>query len=497
MHAALASTDRRRIITAGSIAALVGGVSAASPLAAVVLAAGAAIVLLVALGRNVIPLFHVALAASLLGYAALNRGYAYIGIGGLYVGELLVGLALFAIVAQLSRARIQMAHLALGAFIAWGAIRTIPYVGEYGIDALRDSVAWAYAVIGVALSLTVSASALRTAVRWYERLALPLVLWLPLAAIAVVTLQDRIPAVPGTDQSIIYFKAGDAGVHLAGVAAFLLVGLGLPAGRSSIRLVFTWAAWLLALGLVAAVNRGGMLSAASAGLAVVIVRRISPVVLAGCVALSMASAAWLANPTIEAGFARPISFQQIAENVMTIFQDRPGAQPQGTKEWRFDWWERIVGYTVYGPYFWDGKGYGVNLADDDGFQVEEDKSLRSPHSAHLEILARSGVVGLALWVALQATVWLSLLRALARAWAQRAKWWLAVVAWLGSYWVATLINMSVDVYLAGPMGGILHWTLVGIIISLDRLISDDSAKPPANRQSVLADAGVWREGTSG
>ena len=39
------------------------------------------------------------------------------------------------------------------------------------------------------------------------------------------------------------------------------------------------------------------------------------------------------------------------------------------KNGRLDWWKEIVTYTINGKYFWTGKGFGVNLADDDGFQV--------------------------------------------------------------------------------------------------------------------------------
>ena len=28
----------------------------------------------------------------------------------------------------------------------------------------------------------------------------------------------------------------------------------------------------------------------------------------------------------------------------------------------------IIDYTVFGDYFWTGKGFGISLADDDGFQ---------------------------------------------------------------------------------------------------------------------------------
>ena len=72
----------------------------------------------------------------------------------------------------------------------------------------------------------------------------------------------------------------------------------------------------------------------------------------------------------------------------------------------------ILDYTAFGDHFWTGKGYGINLADSDGFQVVwEGSPLRSPHNSHLTFLARSGVPGLALWALLQATVFFSLLRA--------------------------------------------------------------------------------------
>jgi O-antigen ligase len=118
----------------------------------------------------------------------------------------------------------------------------------------------------------------------------------------------------------------------------------------------------------------------------------------------------------------------------------------------------------------------VNLADDDGFQVLADGSLRSPHSAHFEILARSGVPGLVSWLFLQLAVLLLLVRSVRRAWQGRAGWWLAVGAWLGVLWLAQLVNMSFDVYLAGPMGGFWFWGVVGAIMALDRVLSDPVGK---------------------
>ena len=58
-----------------------------------------------------------------------------------------------------------------------------------------------------------------------------------------------------------------------------------------------------------------------------------------------------------------------------------------------EWTAGLLKYTLDGKYFWEGKGFGINLADDDGYQVEEDSSLRDPHNGHLNILARAGVIG--------------------------------------------------------------------------------------------------------
>ena len=97
------------------------------------------------------------------------------------------------------------------------------------------------------------------------------------------------------------------------------------------------------------------------------------------------------NPT-SPGRERLLSFEQLIENLASISSESTVGDLDGTKQWRLDWWATIVDYTIHGDYFWEGKGFGINLADDDGFQVDlEDHSLRSPHNGHLTILARAGV----------------------------------------------------------------------------------------------------------
>ena len=136
-----------------------------------------------------------------------------------------------------------------------------------------------------------------------------------------------------------------------------------------------------------------------------------------------------------------ISLEQLGQNV-TSMSGRPAPQ-DATAIWRLAWWNDIVGYTFRGPYFWTGKGYGVNLADDDGYQVTGDDSLRSPHNGHLNILARSGVPGLAIWAMLNlAWAWGIFRHYLAAARPEQRRWRGLFIFLLG-YWLAFTLQRGV------------------------------------------------------
>jgi len=156
------------------------------------------------------------------------------------------------------------------------------------------------------------------------------------------------------------------------------------------------------------------------------------------------------------------------ENIVSIVGNSGNAQLEGTKQFRLDWWNKVVSYTFNGPFFWDGKGFGVNLAVDDGFQGS-DKSLREPPSSHLSVLARMGVPGLALWILLQLGFALVLLRALLLFRRAGDSQLAAVTAWVGVFWTAMMVNSVFDPYIESPQGGIWFWTLFGLGLVLIRL----------------------------
>jgi hypothetical protein len=143
-----------------------------------------------------------------------------------------------------------------------------------------------------------------------------------------------------------------------------------------------------------------------------------------------------------------------------------GSSLSSTRDWRLDWWRSIVDYTLFGRFFWSGKGFGPNLADEDGFQVVHDAApLRSPHNAHLTTLARMGVPGMAVWVLLHAAFAVLVGSAYLRARRDGATWWAAVDLWILAYWSAFIVNAAFDVFLEGPHGGIWFWCLFGLGIA--------------------------------
>lgn len=422
------------------------------------------------------------LAVLLLGYAFLGRGLAHVGTGSLYVGEAVLVVGLLALVLALPRLRLGVLHGLLAIYMLWGLARTVPYLGAYGLDALRDAVTWGYALFAVALSAVIEREHLQRAVDLYRRVLPAFLLWIPIAI--VLTTQVRLPAGPGSGVPIVVFKGGDMGVHLAGVAAFILVGLYRWGGQAAAaaREALLWLGWLVATLAVGAINRGGLVAASSALAAMLFGRSSARWFSLALVVLSMGVLAVIVDPRVDIGGQRDVSVSQVVDNIASIVDPSTGSGVlQGSKDFRVAWWGTIIDYTIGGPHFWDGKGFGINIADDDGFQT--DGTLRAPHNGHMTILARTGVPGLLIWIVLQAYFGWSLLRASFRAAEIGAGWWLALCGWLFVYWLAALVNMSFDPYLEGPQGGIWFWTIFGLGMAAMRIMpkSQEPSEPPGGR----------------
>ena len=410
-------------------------------------------------GRAWLPadLFLRLLAALLVGYAVGGRAFAYLGWGSLYVGEAVLAIGLVTALPTLTRVRIpRSAPLAwLAVFGLWGLGRTLPGIERHGLDAARDAVVWGYSAFAFLMAgvLLARPDRLLWLLHLYRRFALsyPLVM-LPLW-VSLVVYGDLIP--PVIREIELSPKGGDTLVLLAGISSFCLLGFARP--RVGVLLC------LCSLVLLCAIsNRGGTLSLLAAlsvaSLATSARARLAPAV--GVLAFA-ATIVFGLGDLLQRG-AREVSLDQLSSNISSVFSPQERQELDGSRRWRLDWWGRIVDYTIYGPYFWEGRGFGPNLATTDGFDLDKERTLRSPHNVHMTFLARGGVPGLLLWLALQLSWLISMLAAYRRSSRSGQDVWARLFLFLIAYWLSFQVNGTFDVYLEGPMGGIWFWTVLGV-----------------------------------
>lgn len=406
----------------------------------------------------------------LIGYAFMGRGFAYLGVKPLFVGEIAILMGLMTVGLRLRTWEVLRAALSIPVlvFMGWGVLRAVPYLGEYRIDVLRDSVAWGYAVVALLVAGSVLAwpawfGIILDRYRWFA-------VWFPLFMMVLWPVQrafwaslPRWPHAFGGGQAVIMNKPGDIYVHLAGISAFLLAG---TLGRVRI-----WSQIAIALtAVVAASGRGGMLAFASAlGLSLVSrrpTRRVEMLLMSvAAIYLLLLVTGLEINFT---GSGRSISARQITSQYLSIFTTDDSSL-DATKLWRIRWWETIWEGSFFGDHFW-GRGYGINLAAADGFENDDvHQGLRSPHSIHMTMLARGGVPGLMIWGGVN-LIWVSrmVIGYLSARRYGRQKW-AGVFTWLTAYWCAFVINGSFDVFIEGPMGGIWFWAVFGFGIAADHL----------------------------
>jgi O-Antigen ligase len=404
------------------------------------------------------------LAIALLGYAVMGKGFAYLGFPPLYIGEIafLIGAVVFLRSSVLVASLATLPGLLLVVLLVWVLARTIPFVSEYGFDALRDSTVvmyggFAFIVIGLLLE---DARRIDTVLRYYNILvvSLPAIL---VGFCFTVYGAEYIPSFFGP-VGIVYQTTSAVGTHVAGTMIFVLIGYR--------RVTFLWfLVWLATLTVVAATNRGATLAALGpivfAMLMLGRLRLLATTMLAvtGIFAVLLAIESTFQEwPAAAGGEQRVVTAHQIIQNVQSIVGDSGEENVEGTKRWRLEWWDKIIADTFYGPYFWTGKGFGLNLADVDGKQGADDGSpLRSPHNVNMTLLARAGVPGLVLWLLVLISWGTMMLRAMLVARTRGHKQWANLFLFVICYPTSILINALFDVTLEGPMQGIWFWCLFG------------------------------------
>jgi hypothetical protein len=406
----------------------------------------------------------VVLASLLLGYAVAGKGFGYLGFEPLYVGELgailttvllLFRLTPYSLPALAKNPPLIIVYL----YVTVCLVQTVPHISNYGMLALRDAALYGYslyAVIGCLVVLT-TPGLVFVVLDKMESYATIFLALSPLAWVATNFFNRSLPLVALPDATFPSYKAGDTGVHLAAILCAMVMRV-LPSR------IGYWILLLISL-VGISFSRSAVVSVLMAfGLLCVIWpvgRRVFLVF--GLLTLSF-TVAYVSDLRIDLPvIRREISARAIGGRLLSVLGDTSAAEVgvSETRVWRLMWWNKIIDYTVYGEYFWTGKGFGINLSTDDGFVVDAAQRLRSPHSAHLNILARGGVPALTLWVALLwAWMWrINRCRVSARR--RGLTQWSQIFCLLMCYFTAALVNASFDVYLEGPMGGILFWSIYG------------------------------------
>jgi hypothetical protein len=291
--------------------------------------------------------------------------------------------------------------------------------------------------------------------------SLPLILlgaWLPKYWL------DDIPQLFGVP--IVAIGASAAGTHLAGTMIYILIGY----RKVSVAWVFVWFATLT---LVIATNRGAMLAVVvPVAIALLMLGRFRLLITTLVVAIGIFTVMLVVesgsgdDSEVKESMNRPVSAHQIVENAKSIVGQSSGRQTEGTKLWRLYWWDIIINDTIHGPNFWTGRGFGINLADADGFAGTNDPRhprppLRSPHNAHMTILARAGVPGAVLWAFVLVSWFGMLMRAMLMARARGHERWTELFLFVTCYAMSIMINATFDVTLEGPIQGIWFWCLFG------------------------------------
>ncbi|MGH3331012.1 MAG: O-antigen ligase family protein [Nocardioidaceae bacterium] len=427
---------------------------------------GASGSLLVRYGRLLGPLLG--------GYLLFDRAFAYLHLPGtpLFVGEMVLGVGVLGVLTATGYLRIPLRDepllMLLAVFAFWGLLKTLPGIGSYGMDAIRDAALWYYCLFAflAAAALARSPDLPERLVGQLGRLTPWLLLWLPVGLVLAPLFEEG-PFVPFSTVSVLSHKPGSAAI-----AAILVLGcLWLfPGSRSARSRAACSVVALLVIALAATQNRGGLLGAAAAiavGLVFVEdrVRLIVRAVAVTAVGLTLATLLAVQIP-IGGVQGREFSASQLVANVVSLGgEDSPG-NLGGTVDGRMQLWSRILDKQIADGHLVDGSGFGQNLAAEVGVLDEGEETLRSPHNSHLHVLARMGLVGIALWVLLWLGWYWRMVAGCRRLARQRLQVRRQVAVLCMMVTTSVLVSSFFDPQLEGPQVAALLWTAFGVGIAV-------------------------------
>ncbi|MDH3606410.1 MAG: O-antigen ligase family protein [Acidimicrobiia bacterium] len=406
----------------------------------------------------------------LLGYLLFDRTFAWFHIPGtpLFVGELALIFGLFTIlrtphlgrIIRMSRP-IQLLML----FMLWGFALGFEGYSNWGIDAVRDSALWYYGIFAL-----ISSVLLLYKPELWDEMVDGLTRFIPFFFMVMVVRflfgnVDIGARVPDSRTPYTAHKTANIAVNIAIALAFLLLVIG-PALTKDLKRRGT-SLTLFGLLLVVAVgtqSRGGFLAAFLILAVVFVLARHARGVMLGVVALAVLVAILAAALDVKFQLdRRELSVEQAIENFQSVAEEATsGSQFDNTTQWRLNLWSLVVDDVFREERMLTGFGFGENLADRYGFTGPSSVPLRNPHNSHLSVLARMGVVGTILWVAMFGAWFLNLSRARRQFIEIGEDRRAALSLWLMLAMIAILVNAFFDPTIEGPQVGVILWTTFGM-----------------------------------
>ncbi|MBT8192717.1 MAG: O-antigen ligase family protein [Acidimicrobiia bacterium] len=410
------------------------------------------------------------MAVVLVGYLLFDRTFAWIHVPGtpIFVGEIALVFGLWVIIQtpHLGRfIRISRPIQLLMLYMAWGFALAFEGYSNWGINAIRDSALWYYGVFalisGVLLLYRPELwdEAVDRLTRFIPVFFIILIMRLALAQASIG------PRIPDSRTRVTAHKTANIAVNVAIALAFLLLVIGPSASKELRRRAtgFTLLGLLLVLG-AGTQSRGGFLAAFLILTIVFVVARHSRGVMVGVMVLAVMLGILAAALDVKFQLdRRELSVEQVVENIQSVTDEATsGTRFDNTTQWRLNLWGLVIDDVFRTERILTGFGFGENVAlRYDSVDLSNSIPLRNPHNSHLSVLARMGVVGSALWVAMFASWYISLIRA-RRQFRELGEDRRASLAfWLMLSMGAILANAFFDPTLEGPQVGVLVWTLFG------------------------------------
>ena len=414
------------------------------------------------------------LCAYLFLVTVFGKGPTYLGIPPLFIGEMTL---IVSVLWMVNRHGLKAALIGnesalaclIAAYMALGAVLTLPGIAAHGVDAVRDAAIWYYCIfffIGHALGAD---AALGTRAWRFMVIAWGFALiWGSVDQLCQLTMNWTLatlgPVLPWRGEPL-FFNSNYEQIQHIGLAALIALHPRISQGHLG--------RWRVPLAVLSVVP-GLVLVSIAHGRGVKVGLALGALILA-ILHFAPGKPLQISRRTI-AGFVILILLMGggvlvFGDDFMRVsrlerFTEANPSSPSGTAYWRMIWW-RVLWQEVndQNPAF--GLGFGQSLSMYNPYLqgAEHDYTawpVRSPHNFNITVFSRMGFVGLALWLAVFVTgigglflrTWRGEGAAAHPERREELAFWIVML-------VATWGNGSFGVLMEGPVLGIWFWFALG------------------------------------